>query len=128
MVTGTFDGLHQGHFDLFRQAREHGKKLVVVVARDKTVLAVKGRIPRKKEQERLLAVQQCELVHEAVLGNQEDPYRVIGRIKPDVICLGYDQKAFTETLKERLREMGLKTVIMRAKSYYPEKYHSSLLN
>ena len=41
MLFGTFDGLHEGHFDLFRQAKKYGDYLVVVVARDVNVKKIK---------------------------------------------------------------------------------------
>ena len=41
MVFGTFDGLHEGHLDFFRQAREYGDYLIVAVARDVNVKKIK---------------------------------------------------------------------------------------
>ena len=44
MVFGTFDYLHEGHKDFFRQAKQYGDELVVVVARDETVKQIKGKL------------------------------------------------------------------------------------
>ncbi len=131
LVFGTFDGLHEGHLNFFKQAKEYGDFLVVVVARDSTVERVKKRKPKFNEQDRLkyLLTRSREWVSEARLGNEGDnPYKIIGEIKPDVICLGYDQTHFTEKLEEKIREMGLKIEIERLKPFHPEKFHSSLLN
>ena len=38
---GTFDGVHDGHRDLFRQARKYGGRLSVIIARDWTVRQLK---------------------------------------------------------------------------------------
>ena len=57
MVFGTFDPLHPGHVDFFRQAKQHGDELVVVVALDSTVEKTKGRKPSLGENARLAAVQ-----------------------------------------------------------------------
>jgi FAD synthetase len=100
MVFGTFDGLHQGHLNLFTQARKYGNYLIVVVARDVNVLKIKGHEPRKSERQRLKDVSDVELVSLAVLGNIKDPYAVIRRYRPSIIALGYDQNSFTENLKE----------------------------
>ena len=130
LVFGTFDGLHEGHLDFFRQAKEFGDYLVVVVGRDSTVLRVKKRLPKNNVQERLKKVQERTLVSEACLGNEgNDPYKIIKEINPDIICLGYDQTHFTEKLETKLQEMGMGHVkIKRLKAYKPEQFHSSIIN
>jgi len=127
MCFGTFDGLHPGHEDYFRQAHEHGDRLVVVIARDATVVDVKGDLPANNESDRLAAVQEHVLVDEAVLGNLDDKYRVIEEQQPDVICLGYDQETFTDTLDVELTRRGLATVVVRCEAYFPDTFKSSLL-
>ena len=129
LVFGTFDGLHEGHKDFFRQAKEHGGHLTVVVGRDSTVQRVKNKPPKISEQKRLKTVGDCELVNEAVLGNEgNDPYKIIKEINPDIICLGYDQTHFTEKLEEKIEEMGLDIKVKRLKAYKPEVYKSSIIN
>ena len=146
LVFGTFDGLHEGHLDFFKQAKKYGDYLVVVVGRDSTVLKVKKRLPKFNENERLKSVltnqppprgatgvpvgPARELVSEAKLGNEgNNPYKIIKEINPDIICLGYDQTHFTEKLAQKLQEMGLSHIeIKRLNAYKPKIYHSSLLN
>lgn len=129
LVFGTFDGLHEGHMDFFRQAKEYGDYLVVVVGRDSTVLSVKKKLPKQNENERLEKVQQSEYVNYARLGNEGvSKYDVIKEIKPDIICLGYDQIYFTDKLEEQIKGMGLKIEIKRLKAYKPEIYKSSIIN
>jgi cytidyltransferase-like protein len=128
MVFGTFDIFHEGHVSFLKQAGEYGDCLVAVVARDETVLKVKKQETRNKEQARVKILQSSKLANEVILGSLKDKYAVIKKYKPDVICLGYDQKAFTKYLKNKLGEFKLdKTQIIRLKSYYPEKYKSSLM-
>ena len=129
LIFGTFDGLHEGHLDFFRQAREFGE-VSVVVGRDSTVQKTKNRLPKFNENERLKTVQECGLVDEARLGNEgSNPYKVIEEIKPDIICLGYDQTHFVDKLAQKLQEMGLGHIeIKRLNAFEPEKYHSSLIN
>ena len=136
LVFGTFDGLHEGHKNFFKQAlrQAQGKPknrpyLIVVVGRDSTIVKTKGRLPKFNEQERLKAIQDSKLVSEARLGNEgSNPYKVIKEVMPDVICLGYDQTHFTEKLTEKIKEMGMNVQIKRLEPFEPEKYHSSLLN
>lgn len=125
---GTFDRLHPGHEDYFRQASELGDRLVVVVARDETVQNVKGHEPLQPENVRLEAVAHHPLVSEARLGLPGDKYRIIEEIQPDIILLGYDQQAFTESLEQVLRARGVSCTVKRANPYKPEIYKSSLLN
>jgi len=71
MVFGAFDHLHPGHLDYFRQTRHFGDELVVVVARDKNVLKIKGRLPREDEKIRVrnvrLALSELKIRGKAVL-------------------------------------------------------------
>lgn len=127
MVFGTFDILHPGHLYFFKQAKKLGDKLIVVVARDVNVEKVKGFLPKLNEKERLQIVKSLKIVDKAALGELRDRYRVILKYKPDVICLGYDQKVPSNFLRE-LRKRGAGTKVVRLKSYRPEKYKSSLLS
>ncbi|MFH1077884.1 MAG: adenylyltransferase/cytidyltransferase family protein [Patescibacteria group bacterium] len=127
MCFGTFDGLHPGHEDYFRQAREHGDKVVVVIARDSTVVDVKGNLPSTNENDRLLVVQEHPLVDEAMLGNLDDKFRIIEEIQPDIICLGYDQESFTDMLDVELTRRGLAGTVIRCQPFFPDTYKSSLL-
>ncbi len=51
MVFGTFDMIHEGHADLFRQARALASDpyLIVSVARDAVAQRIKGNRPRHSE-------------------------------------------------------------------------------
>ncbi len=128
MVFGTFDILHPGHLNFFKQVKKCGDYLIAVVARDRTVLEVKGKLPRNNEKIRLNNVKKIKLVDQAVLGNIKNKYAKIKKLKPAVICLGYDQKIFTEGLKNKIKDFGLKTKIIILKPYKPEIYKSSKLN
>ncbi len=128
MVFGTFDIFHLGHRNFLRQARNYGDYLIVVIARDATVLKVKNKNPKNNEQERLREVQESALADEVILGSLGDKYEIIKKRKPDVICLGYDQKFFIEDLEYELKAFGLaETEVIRLKSYKPEIYKSSKL-
>ncbi len=128
MCFGTFDGLHPGHEDYFRQAKVLADHLVVVVARDETVREVKGRSARRNEDERLSAVLEHPLVDQAFLGLAGDKHEIIEQVGPDMILLGYDQTTFTHRLAEELLMRGLAVKVHRAQSFQPEKYKSSLMH
>ncbi len=127
MCMGTFDILHPGHLDYFKQAKEHGDYLIVVVARDSSAIA-EGKKLKFGEKERHTCVASVSIVDKAVLGNEGDKLKIVEQEKPDMICLGYDQKVNEEKLKEALAKRGLTPKIIRATAYHPEKYKSSLMN
>lgn len=128
MVFGTFDMVHPGHEDLFRQARTLAAQphLVVSVARDKNVARIKGHVPRKTEIERLEQVRKSALVDEVVLGDEAGYLPHILSAKPDIIALGYDQSGeYVERLQEDLTSAGLSTKVVRLKAHEPERYKTS---
>ncbi len=127
MAFGSFDILHEGHKHYLREAKSYGDYLLVVVARDENILKFKGRKPRNNENYRLEQVRKPELADEAVLGNKEDVFKVLEEFKPDVICLGYDQKVGLGKLQEELKKRKLKAEIIRAKPYKEHIYKSSIL-
>ena len=128
MVFGTFDIFHKGHENFLKQARKCGEYLIAVVARDRTVLIVKKQKTLNSERKRISILRDSELADEIVLGSLGDKYGIIKKYQPEVICLGYDQKAFVGDLRKKLKEFKLdKTRVIRLKSYYPKKYKTSLL-
>lgn len=128
LVFGTFDGIHKGHLNFLQQAKEKGDYLVVVVARDRNVKKIKGDYPVRKEEERLKDLKLVGIAHKAMLGDLADPYKVISKIKPDIICLGYDQNSFTGNLEKEIEKRKLKVKIIKLKSYKAKTCHSSLIN
>lgn len=129
MVFGTFDGLHKGHLDFFKQARKKTESpfLVVSVARDKNVKKIKGESPEFKEKERLAFVKNSILVDRAVLAGLENHLPHILKEKPEIIALGYDQIAYIKNLKKDLENQGLIVKIIRLKPYKENIYKNHLL-
>lgn len=128
MCFGTFDILHKGHEYYLKEAKKLGDCLVVVVALDATVAAIKGSLPVHSQETRLKNLQKLGIADKVILGGSADKLQRTEEEKPDVICLGYDQQSFTENLKEELGKRGMKNIeIVRIPSYHPEKYKSSLL-
>ncbi len=125
---GTFDGLHPGHDDFFRQARELGDRVVVVIARDATVLEIKGQLPANSEDERRKMVAWHRHVDQAVLGREDDKLAIIAEIRPEVILLGYDQEHFTQGLESYLSEQNIRAKVLRGEPFEPEQWKTSLLH
>jgi FAD synthetase len=130
MVFGTFDGLHPGHLSFFKQARALNPQvhLVVSVARDKNVLKIKKRHPVFGEKKRVRELKKSKLVHKVILGGEKNYFLHIQKENPDVIALGYDQRAYVSNLKRDLKKKNMKTKVVRLKPYKKSVYKSSLLN
>jgi FAD synthetase len=128
LAFGTFDIFHPGHEHFLRQAKSYGDELVVVVARDSTVRELKKSRPVHDEFFRLGVIRALDYVDDARLGYEgEDKYKIIEDIRPDIICIGFDQEAFTQGLDKKLLERGLKAKIIRIDAYKPEHFKSSHL-
>lgn len=128
MAFGTFDNFHLGHEAYLKQAKALGLELVVVIARDETVLKIKGRPPEQDEIIRKKMVEASGIPEKVVLGNPDDKYEVLRKYRPNVIALGYDQFVFTYRLSKFLIDEKMDAKIVRLQSFEPERYKSSLLN
>ncbi len=125
MVFGTFDLLHEGHKHFLQEAKRYGEILLVVVARDSSVLKMKGILPHHNEFERVAAVQKVLSVDHAFLGHEDDFYKVIEENKPNILCFGYDQNKLN--VEEELKKRKLKAEIITLSPFEPEKYKSTLM-
>lgn len=129
MVFGTFDGVHKGHLNFFKQARKLAPKsfLIVSVARDRNVLKIKGSSPALNEKKRITLIEKCKLVDKVVLSGVRNHIPHIIKEYPDIIALGYDQKAYVQNLKKDLKNKGVTVKITRLKSYKEKIYKNNLL-
>ncbi len=125
MCAGTFDIIHPGHLYYFSESKKYGSRLIAVVARDETTEKFKGKKPTHNEKDRLEKVRMLEIVDEAVLGKSGDIFKIIEEIKPDVICLGYDQKVQKQELEDELKKRGIKADVVRIGPYMENVYKSS---
>jgi FAD synthetase len=129
LASGVFDLLHLGHVKFLEEAKKAGGKdaeLVVIIARDSTVEANKGRKPIMSENQRRALVESLKVVDEAVLGFEKfDLGDVIERIKPDVIALGYDQADMEKGVKTYVNQHNLNVKVIRIGKFEEDKLDSS---
>jgi len=112
VATGVFDIIHLGHVHFLEKAKDLGDELVVIVARDSTARKMKHE-PITPEGMRVELVQSLKPVNRAVLGYEDDMYRIISEVRPDIIALGYDQKFDEKELDRELKKRGLTVQIVR---------------
>ena len=128
LVFGIFDGIHDGHRHFFKEARVFGDELVVVVGRDNISKVLKGKIPRKSEEQRIRDLKAETLVDLAVLGDEQlSTYKVVEDLQPHVICLGYDQEAFERDLRAWIEANNLSIEVNILSALKPDELHSSIL-
>jgi FAD synthetase len=129
MVFGTFDGLHPGHLNFFKQARNLAKNpyLIVSVARDQNVKRIKKKRPETNERDRFNILKKSRLADSVVLGGLRDHIAHIKRSRPHIIALGYDQRDYVKNLKNDLKERNIHVQIARLKPYKEKIYKNHLL-
>lgn len=128
VACGTFDWIHPGHIAYLTHAKKLGDTLTVVIARDKTVRKHKHISAVNDENARLKVVSALKMVDHAVLGNQNGRLTdKIVELQPDVLVLGYDQKANERDIEAVFQDAGLKCKIVRAAPFGEKKFKSSIL-
>jgi len=129
LATGVFDLLHLGHVRFLEESKRRGgpgARLVVVVASDRTVLLRKGRKPILPEQQRRELVSSLRAVNKAILGHEKlDMHGILSEVKPDIICVGYDQQEIKRSAKSLLKSEGLRIPIVQIPKFGPDGLNSS---
>lgn len=129
LATGVFDLLHIGHLRFLEESKKKGgpgSKLVVVIARDKTVFRRKGKGPVVPEDQRRELVAALRVVDRAILGREEiDLLGILEEVKPDVVCVGYDQDKIRVAVTRLIRKEGLAVRVVRIRRFGPVGFNSS---
>jgi FAD synthetase len=129
LASGVFDLLHLGHVRFLEEAKRAGgsnAELIVIVARDSTVEKRKGKKPIMPENQRRALVESLKIVDEAILGYEKfDIGKVIEKIKPDIIVVGYDQDGMEQTVRKYVEAQGLKIKIVRIGKFEEDELDSS---
>jgi len=129
LASGTFDLLHLGHVMYLEEAKKAGgqsAELIVIVARDNTVERRRRTKPIIPENQRRALVASLKVVDEAILGYEDfDVGKVIERIKPDVIALGYDRGDVEQTVRKYIKEKGLTIKVAKVGKFEENELNSS---
>lgn len=129
LATGVFDLLHLGHLRFLEESKRKGgprSRLVVVVARDKTVFRRKGKGPIVPEDQRRELVAALRVVDRAILGREEiDLLGILREVGPDVVCVGYDQDEIRRAVTRLIRKQGLPIKVIRIRRFGPIGFNSS---
>lgn len=88
LVGGCFNKIHPGHFYFLKESKKLGNELIVVLTHDKNnkkpyAISVK---------ERKKALESLNIADEILIGLPKDKTKIVKKVKPNIIALGYDQK------------------------------------
>lgn len=129
LATGAFDLLHYGHLNFLQEAKKMGgrdARLIVIVARDSTVEARKGKKPIVPEDQRRALIEALKPVDDAILGFEDMNYEaVIDKLNPDIIAVGYDQSDIKSSVEELIQRKGLKIRVFQTRKFSVDDIDSS---
>jgi glycerol-3-phosphate cytidylyltransferase/FAD synthetase len=120
LAGGVFDIIHPGHIHTLNAAKDLGDVLVVVIATDKTAEKMKKRIPLHNQDQRKLLVDSLSVVDLSVVGHEEDIFKTVDFIRPQIIALGYDQVHQEKSITEGCKKINLDVTVARLQSPIPE--------
>ena len=126
LAGGVFDIIHPGHINTLNAAKRLGDVLVVVVATDKTAIKMKKRRPLHSAQLRQELVSSLSMVDLCIIGDEEDIFKTVGLVKPQIIALGYDQTHQEKFIIDGCRKINLDVTVARLESPRPETSSSSI--
>ena len=90
---GCFDIIHYGHIELFKYCRSIGDRVIVGLNSDSSIRQIKGSSrPINNLKSRLSVLEAIKYIDEVIVFDEEDPYRLIKSISPNVIVKGGDYK------------------------------------
>ena len=93
-TNGVYDLLHAGHALLLARAKRLGDILVVGLNSDASVRRLKGpRRPIVPQSDRALVISSLASVDYVTFFNEDTPYELIGKLRPDVLVKGGDYAA-----------------------------------
>ena len=117
---GVFDIIHPGHIHTLNSAKKLGDVLVVVVATDKTAQKMKKRTPLHNQDQRKDLVGSLSMVDICIVGDEQDIFKTVDKVKPQVIALGYDQVHQEKFITDGCRKINLDVKVARLQSPIPE--------
>ena len=120
LAGGVFDIIHPGHIHTLNDAKKLGDVLVVVVATDKTAIKMKKRKPLHSAKLRQELVSSLTMVDLCIIGDEEDIFKTVDLVKPQIIVLGYDQTHQEKFIIDGCKKINLDVRVARLESPRPE--------
>ena len=126
LAGGVFDIIHPGHIHTLNAAKALGDVLVVVVATDNTAVKMKKRRPLHTQEQRQELVNSLSMVDLCLIGQEDDIFKTVNHVRPQVIALGYDQVHQEKFITDGCKRIDLEAEVARLQSPIPESSSSKI--
>ncbi|MCE2614475.1 MAG: FAD synthase [Nitrosopumilus sp. (ex Thoosa mismalolli)] len=126
LAGGVFDIIHPGHIHTLNSAKALGDILVVVVATDNTAVKMKKRQPLHSQDQRKELVESLTMVDLCLIGQEDDIFKTVNRVRPQIIALGYDQVHQEKFIIEGCKKIELDAEVARLQSPIPDSSSSKI--
>ncbi len=126
LAGGVFDIIHPGHIHTLNAAKALGDVLVVVVATDSTAVKMKKRSPIHDQEQRQELVNSLSMVDICLIGKEDDIFKTVNLVRPQIIALGYDQTHQEKFITDGCKRIKLDAKVARLQSPIPESSSSKI--
>ena len=126
LAGGVFDIIHPGHIYTLKAAKALGDVLAVVVATDNTAIKMKKRRPLHSQEQRQELVESLTMVDICLVGQEDDMFKTVDRVKPQIIALGYDQVHQEKFITDGCKRIKLEATVARLQSPIPDSSSSKI--
>lgn len=138
VVSGGFDPLHVGHLRMFKEAKQLGDELIVIINNDNWIHSKKG-FAFMPEDERAELIAELPFVNRVVLtrhvenDTDRSVCKLLEEIKPDIFVNGGDQFADTIPEVEVCKRLGIHMVFsvggekVRSSSELVQQAHDKMI-
>ena len=126
LAGGVFDIIHPGHIYTLNAAKALGDVLVVVVATDNTAVKMKKRNPIHSQEQRQELVNSLRVVDLCLIGQEENIFKTVKHVRPQIFALGYDQIHQEQFITEGCKKIKLDAKVARLQSPIPESSSSKI--
>jgi D-beta-D-heptose 7-phosphate kinase/D-beta-D-heptose 1-phosphate adenosyltransferase len=107
-TNGCFDILHRGHIELLKFCKEcfADTRLVVGLNSDQSIKRLKGADrPFNNEADRYFMLKSIKFVDDVIIFDEDTPYEIIKKIKPDALVKGGDYTKESVIGKELVKDV-----------------------
>ena len=126
LAGGVFDIIHPGHIHTLNAAKALGDVLIIVVATDNTAMKMKKRQPLHSKEQRQELVNSLVMVDLCLIGQEDDIFKTVNLVKPQIIALGYDQVHQEKFIIDGCKKIELDATVARLQSPIPESSSSKI--
>jgi D-beta-D-heptose 7-phosphate kinase/D-beta-D-heptose 1-phosphate adenosyltransferase len=128
-TNGCFDGLHEGHINLLREAKELGEYLVVGLNSDLSVKYIKGEgRPYFNQKSRMAVLNAIKYIDRVIVFCDHTPERLIKKIKPNILVKGGDWIGKEVAGREYVESTGGKVVFIPREVEISQLKHKIKIN